>query len=541
MKARAIPAAFLALIALHSARGAAQASLALDPPAGRPDAIVDLATREGAGLVRGQWRFGDVKIVEVDAKTPGTDLKPSGVPVKTYDYTPKAGAPGFDDSGWEAIDAASLEKRRGQGKVSFGWYRVKVTIPEKVGTFETAGSTIAFEIVIDDYAEVWVDGKLPLMLGQAGGQAVKGFNAPNRVILTRDAKPGQTFELAVFGMNGPISKSPDNFIWVRSATLDFYRVWRVGAPVETHVDRRDPALDAVLAPGTKIEKLASGFLFTEGPVWVRDGGYLLFSDPNANTIYCWSPDGQVSIYRPKSGYSGVDVGEYGQPGSNGLTLDRESRLTIDQHGNRRVVRLEKNGAVTVLADRYRGKRLNSPNDLVYHTDGSLYFTDPPYGLTRKMEDPEKQLDFQGVYRVSKDGQMTLLTKDLSRPNGIAFSPDHKTLYVANSDPQRAIWMAYDVKPDGSIANGRVFFDATSWVGPERKGLPDGMKVDTQGHLFATGPGGVHIFDKEGKHLGTLATGEATSNCAFGEDGSTLFITADMYVLRLRLKVKGTGF
>jgi gluconolactonase len=217
-----------------------------------------------------------------------------------------------------------------------------------------------------------------------------------------------------------------------------------------------------------------------------------------------------------------------------------------QHGNRQVARMDAplskpKAKYIPIADRYEGKRLNSPNDLVYHTDGSLYFTDPPYGLTRKMEDPDKQLDFQGVYRVTKDGQVTLLTKDLSRPNGLSFSPDHRTLYVANSDAQRAIWMAYDVKPDGAIANGRVFFDATSWVGPEKKGLPDGMKIDAQGHLFATGPGGVHVFDKDGKRLGTFATGEATSNCAFGEDGSTLFITADMYVLRLRLKVKGAGF
>jgi gluconolactonase len=175
---------------------------------------------------------------------------------------------------------------------------------------------------------------------------------------------------------------------------------------------------------------------------------------------------------------------------------------------------------------------------VFHKDGSLYFTDPPYGLTQKEKDPDKQLDFQGVYRVAKDGTVTLLTKELSRPNGIAFSPDYKTLYVANSDPARAIWMAYDVQADGSIANGRVFFDATPWVSPQRRGLPDGMKVSETGHLFATGPGGLVVFDKSGKHLGTLVTGQATSNCAFGEDGRTLFITADMYVARVPLKVKG---
>ncbi len=322
-------------------------------------------------------------------------------------------------------------------------------------------------------------------------------------------------------------------------------------PTLGRIERLDPRLDAVIAPGAAMEVIANGFDWTEGPLWVRaDGGYLLFSDIPPNRILKWQEGRGTQIYLEQSGYLGPIPRPNNvapdEPGSNGLTLDPRGRLVLCQHGNRQVARMDAplskpKAKYVPIADRYEGKRLNSPNDLVYHTDGSLYFTDPPYGLTRKMEDTEKQLDFQGVYRVSKDGKLTLLTKELSRPNGIAFSPDHKTLYVANSDPQRAIWMAYDVKPDGSIANGRVFFDATSWVGPQRKGLPDGMKVDTQGHLFATGPGGVHIFDKEGKHLGTLATGEATSNCAFGEDGSTLFITADMYVLRLRLKVKGTGF
>ena len=322
-------------------------------------------------------------------------------------------------------------------------------------------------------------------------------------------------------------------------------------PTLGRIERLDPALDAIIAPDAKMEVIANGFAWTEGPLWVRaDGGYLLFSDIPPNRILKWQDGQGTQIYLEQSGYLGPiprpNNVPRDEPGSNGLTLDPRGRLVLCQHGNRQVARMDAplskpKAKYVPIADRYEGKRLNSPNDLVYDTDGSLYFTDPPYGLTRKMEDPEKQLDFQGVYRVSRDGKLTLLTKELSRPNGIAFSPDHKTLYVANSDPQRAIWMAYDVKPDGSIANGRVFFDATSWVGPERKGLPDGMKVDSQGHLFATGPGGVHIFDKEGKHLGTLATGEATSNCAFGEDGSTLFITADMYVLRLRLKVKGTGF
>ena len=322
-------------------------------------------------------------------------------------------------------------------------------------------------------------------------------------------------------------------------------------PTLGRIDRIDARLDAIVAPDARMEVIANGFDWTEGPLWVKaDGGQLLFSDIPPNRILSWKEGRGTQIYLEQSGYLGSIPRPNNippdEPGSNGLTVDPQGRLVLAQHGNRQVARMDAplskpQAKYITIANGYEGKRLNSPNDLAYHKDGSLYFTDPPYGLTRKMEDPDKQLDFQGVYRVSKDGQLALLTKELSRPNGIAFSPDQKTLYVANSDPQRAIWMAYDVKPDGSIANGRVFFDATSWVGPERKGLPDGLKVGTQGHLFATGPGGVLVFDKDAKHLGTFATGEATSNCAFGEDGSTLFITADMNVLRLRLKVKGTGF
>ena len=322
-------------------------------------------------------------------------------------------------------------------------------------------------------------------------------------------------------------------------------------PTLGRIERLDPRLDAIVAPGAAMEVLANGFSWVEGPVWVKaDGGYLLFSDIPPNRVLKWQEGRGTKVYLEQSGYGGpiprpnhVDRDE---PGSNALTLDPHGHLVLCQHGNRQVARMDAplsapRPKYITVADRYEGKRLNSPNDLVYDTDGALYFTDPPYGLPQKEKDPDKQLDFQGVYRVSREGRLSLLTRELSRPNGLAFSPDHKTLYVSNSDPQRAIWMAYDVRPDGSLANGRVFFDATSWVGPGKKGLPDGMKVDAQGHLFATGPGGLHIFDKDAHLLGTLATGQATSNCAFGEDGSTLFITADSYVLRLRLKVKGAGF
>ena len=424
---------FLPLLALilSLAFRSAQGQSIQDPPFGRPDAVVDLASREGVQVVNGQWRYHDVKIVDADSRAVGPDLKPSGAPSKTYDYTPHAGAADFDDSQWEAIDATTLDQRRSTAKVCFNWYRINVTIPEKIASFETAGSTVAFEIVIDDYAEVWVDGKLPRVLGQPGGPVIKGFNAPNRVIIARNVKPGQQIQLAVFGINGPISYSPQNFIWVKSATLDFYKSPRVSiSETPAQVTRKDPALDEIVPTDAKIEKLAGGFLFTEGPIWVPrtedTDGYLLFSDPNNNLIYRWTQDGQLSVFMTKSGYRGMDIGEYGQPGSNGLTLDKEGRLTINQHGNRRVVRLEKNGQLTVLADRYEGKRLNSPNDLVYKSDGALYFTDPPFGLPKFFDDPRKELPYSGVFRVSPDGKtIQLVTKELSGPNGLAFSPDER--------------------------------------------------------------------------------------------------------------------
>ena len=233
----------------------ADAQVIQDPPFGRPDAVVDLATREGATLVNGQWRYHDVKIVDAESKSVGADLRPTGnKTVKTYDYTPHAGAANFDDSQWESIDANTLDQRRSTSKVCFNWYRINVTIPEKIANFSTTGSTVAFEIVIDDYAEVWVDGKMPRILGQIGGPVVKGFNAPNRVILTRNAQPGQKIQIAIFGANGPISFSPLNFIWIRSATLDFHKSPKIAiSETPAQITRKDPALDEIVSADAKVE------------------------------------------------------------------------------------------------------------------------------------------------------------------------------------------------------------------------------------------------------------------------------------------------
>jgi len=313
------------------------------------------------------------------------------------------------------------------------------------------------------------------------------------------------------------------------------------------IERLDPRFDALVPKDARVEKLAMGFDWSEGPVWMPnlDGGTLLFSDVPLNTVYQWKPGtfGAKPWLRP-SGYTGTSP-RTGEPGSNGLARSAKGDLVLMQHGDRRVARLNRqNGKdeFVTLADRYDGKRFNSPNDGVFDSAGNFYFTDPPYGLLKGVEDPARELNFQGVYRISKDGKLSLLTKEMSRPNGIALSPDEKTLYVANSDPAKAIWMAFPLNADGTLGAGRVFADVTKWVDqPGKKGLPDGLKVDAKGNLFATGPGGVLVFAADGTHLGTFATGEATANCGWGDDGSTLYITADMFIGRVKLTTKGTGF
>jgi gluconolactonase len=310
------------------------------------------------------------------------------------------------------------------------------------------------------------------------------------------------------------------------------------------IDRKDPRLDALLAPDARMEILAGGFDWTEGPVWVKDGGYLLFSVIPPNKVVKWKEGEGASIYLKPSGFTGERDLRY-EPGSNGLAIDPKGNLVLCQHGDRRLARMDAPLSApapkfATLADRWQGKRFNSPNDLVYHSTGAIYFTDPPYGLAKQMEDPSKELDFQGVYRLGIDGAVTLLTKEVTRPNGIAFSPDEKTLYVASSDPKKAVWHAFAVKADGTLGDGRIFADFTAQVG-KVKGLPDGLKVDQAGNLWATGPGGVLVFSRDGAHLGTLLTGQATSNCGWGDDGSTLYITADQYLVRIRTKTRGLRF
>lgn len=306
------------------------------------------------------------------------------------------------------------------------------------------------------------------------------------------------------------------------------------------VIRLDPRFDRIVPQNTKVEKMAEGFVWVEGPVWNRKEECLLFSDIPNNSVFKWKEGEGVYLFLKPSGYSGAEPFAGREPGSNGLAFDPQGRLILCEHGDRRISRLNEDGSKTTLADRYQGRRFNSPNDLVFKSNGDLYFTDPPFGLPQTFDDPARELDFCGVYRLSVDGQLTLLTKEIKAPNGIAFSPDEKKLYVTDVFAGQQAWWVFDVLTDGAIANGRIFYDAREWSALY-PGAPDGLKVDAEGNLFAAGPGGVYAFAPDGTLLGRIHLGVATANCAWGEDGSALFITASTAVYRVRVNTKGAGF
>ena len=304
------------------------------------------------------------------------------------------------------------------------------------------------------------------------------------------------------------------------------------------IERIDPALDAIIQNDPKVEVIADGFEWSEGPVWIKEKNMLLFSDVPTNTIYKWTAEKGKEVYLTPSGYTGTEKHYSNEPGSNGLTLSGEGKLVLCQHGDRRVVLMDAplnapEPKFITLADNYQGKKLNSPNDAVFRSNGDLFLTDPPYGLPKQENDSSREIPFQGVFKVS-NGVVSLITDSLTRPNGIAFFPGEKTLIVANSDPAKATWYAFDLLENDSIANARIFYDATENAKTE-KGLPDGLRIDKQGNVFASGPGGIWIFNKEGKVLGKIKISEATSNCVLADDDKTLYATCDMYVVRIKLR------
>jgi len=514
----------------------------------KPNAIADLKTSAGAALVNAKWFVQPANVNTVEFKAPGViknggplALYPTGEVIKTNIIHPELGDADFD-AAFKMISPTDLEMREGNGLVSFVWYKVELTIPEAIGKLSTTGTTAVFEITVDDYSEIWVNGKQMQGFGQTGNGLIAGYNTRNRVILTNNAKSGDHFSIAILGINGPIGKIPENYIWVRNAVIDFYAAGLPTNPAWKNIGKIftiDEKLNSIITPGSNVEKVADGFSFTEGPVWHPDG-YLLFSDPNTNTIYRYNPaNHNVTIYMSHSGYTGADIGDYGQPGSNGLTIDKEGRLIVDQHGNRRVIRHEKKGPVTILADNIDGKKFNSPNDVVLKRDGTIYFTDPPYGLPGFFNDIKKELDYSGVFMV-KEGKVTLVSKDLGGPNGLAFSPDEKYFYVTNWDIRdihhtKTLWR-YEVNADGTLKNGKVFFDFNFTEDDEAL---DGMKVDKEGNLFVSAPGGLWILSAEGKLLGKVVTPERPANMAWGDaDGKTLYMTAHTSLYKVRVSTGG---
>ncbi|MEM7696857.1 MAG: SMP-30/gluconolactonase/LRE family protein [Verrucomicrobiota bacterium] len=318
-------------------------------------------------------------------------------------------------------------------------------------------------------------------------------------------------------------------------------------PIIGEVISFEKEFQKLVAPDSAIEVLSSGFKWSEGPVWVSEpaspvGGYLLFSDIPNNRVVRWEEGKGAFTWLQPAGYTGQSP-YGGEPGSNGLLMTAAGELISCEHGDRRLSIMARDGGKRTLVDHYQGKRLNSPNDACFGADGeTLYFTDPPYGLPQRWDDPRRELDFCGVYRLTPNGELTLLTTEMTRPNGLAFSPDFKTLYVAQSDPQAAIWLKFPVKEDGTLGESELFYDATAAFQKDKlPGLPDGLKVDVEGNVWATGPGGVYVFSPEGKVLGRISTGERTANCAWGGDGSTLYLTADMYLCRINTLTKGVGW
>lgn len=477
-----------------------------------------------------------------DVRTPGTVV-----------YDPAAGTYTISASGanmWATSDEFHLVYRRMTGDfeltADMAFLGEGVDPHRKIGWIARASLDPAAPYVD---AALHGDGLMSLQYRAAAGDSTVQIVSDSSATTVRLARRGGVYSMSV-------AKRGEPFTTVELAEpVDLDDEVLVGLFVCAHnpdvvetavfsnVRMTEPATPAFrqLVGDAGPEILADGFTWSEGPVWRPAEGDVLFSDVPENTVYRWAEGDGLSVFlRPASRAFGTDTP--GETGSNGLLLDADGRLLLAEHGTRAVMRLGDHFVRDTLAARYDGRRLNSPNDLVLHASGALFFTDPPYGLAGQDESPLKELPFNGVYRLDPDGSVTLLDDALSRPNGVVLSPDGRTLYVANSDPRRAIWMTYPVAADGSVGEGSVLFDATDWVREGRPGLPDGMAVDAAGNVFATGPGGVLVFSAVGEYLGTIETEKATANVTFGDpDGRSLYLTSTDQLLRLRVATRGLGW
>jgi gluconolactonase len=511
----------------------------------RPLSVIDLKKASSAELVNAQWQVREAEIKTVSFNAPGPSksdpllLYPTGNKINTHNIFPNIADAEFNDNNWQKVNADELEQRKGSGKLSFVWYKTSITIPAKINDKDITGTTIYFEITADDYSEIYVNGKQNKQFGQTGAGVISGFNARNRLPLTTNAKAGEKFDIAILVINGTVGNEPDNYVWIRNAVLDIYAPNSFKNEQAGKLYKVENAFDNIIAPTATVEKLADGFSFTEGPVWHPDG-FLLFSDPNMNVIYRYNPiNKNITIYQSHSGYTGTDIGTLGQPGSNGLAIDAEGRLVVCQHGNRQLIRHELKGPVTILADKVDSKRLNSPNDVVIKSDGTIYITDPPYGLSKNYEDAKKELDYAGVIMI-KDGKVTTVAKDCGGPNGIAFSPDEKFLYVSNWDIRdihhtKDIWR-YEVQADGTLKNGKIFYSFNYTLDEEAL---DGLKVDNTGNIFSSAPGGVYVIDADANLLGKIECTERPANMAWGDaDGKTLYLTAHTGLYKIRTLTGG---
>jgi len=340
-------------------------------------------------------------------------------------------------------------------------------------------------------------------------------------------------------MKSPNARSCATCALLLTAVLCGTSVSAATPPAFGSIKRFDPALDAIVPADWRIEKLADGFNWSEGPVWIASGNYLLFDDVPGNTMYRWSQKDGLSVFLKPSGFEGKDTSMFREAGANGLFPDSASTVLLADTGNRMIARMDlATKKKTPLATRFEGKRFNSPNDVIRTRGGIIFFTDPPYGLKGINESKDKEQSFNGVYRLDKDGSVHALERELTFPNGIALSPDERTLYVANSDPNRPIWMAYSLNEKGEVLSKKLFADASDLAAQKLPGSPDGMRVTGDGTLFASSPGGILIMDPTGKRLGQIQTGDVIANCAFGDDGRTLYLTSHSFLARVRLKING---